>query len=244
MRKKERWMEKRSDTNNKTSTQSNARKYHLVFAFFLPLFAEPLFLLLLIRSPLCDIFISRQIFHATFARSIFYVLVLLLSTFFSYIHSFTVISFDACRCWMLFFASHTFFLPQMHRCAHAHWMPNIRPYNFPVGTIRCSLRFSFNTNFRDCPWIAAWNVRACRVRDSCGNTFLLIFRVSIFHFKPSNGFVIPKLTHSIQFHREVEQVYTVLSESKRFRYHSIQSNWSFDKSPICRDFRIFIHNNV
>lgn len=43
-------MEKRSDTNNKTSTQSNARKYHLVFAFFLPLFAEPLFLLLLIRT--------------------------------------------------------------------------------------------------------------------------------------------------------------------------------------------------
>lgn len=87
-------MEKRSDTNNKTSTQSNARKYHLVFAFFLPLFAEPLFLLRFIRSPLCDIFISRQIFHATFARSIFYVLVLLLSTFFfhTFIHSLLFLS--------------------------------------------------------------------------------------------------------------------------------------------------------
>lgn len=183
-------MEKRSGTNNKTSTsQMHANTIWCLFFYFVA-FAEPLFLLLLIRthsfSPFqyiyfetdfpcyfCSFYISRscstsiRVFHLH-----------------SFIHC---IPFDACHCSMLlFFASHTCFVANAPFCA-------------------CSLDAEHHTEQFSCRHISLLTpfllrhgtfsrispeprhgmfVRATCVTRVCGNIFLLIFfSVPIFRFK-------------------------------------------------------------
>lgn len=221
--KEKRWMEKRSDTNNKTSTSQMHANTIWCWRFFL--FSQSRFFCLysfaLIRSPLLDIFISRQIFHATFARSIFYVLVLLLSAFFhTIIHSLCFF-----RCLSLPNAVsrfHSFFVANAPLCArsldaeqqtvqfsHRH-SSLLTPFLRQHETFsRLPLNSGLECSCVPCAWLVRQNI------------FLLIFCVSIFHFERATVLWYQNWHTAFSF---------TVKLSKCTRYyplslHSIQSNW-------------------